>query len=76
VHPAGADCGLGKEAPRFLGGLLEVGVVLDQDVGDHDVGAGPRQRQRIFAPQPAGRPGDDGYLAGEVEGHAWFPLKS
>ena len=50
-----------------LGRLLDVGVRLDEDVGDHDVGAGAGQREAVGAAQAARAAGDDGNLAGEVE---------
>src|SRR5438105_7255916 len=71
--PAGADGGLGEKAAGLLGRLLKVGVVLDQDVGDDHVGPGARKRQRVLAAEPAGGPGDYGYLARKVERHALSP---
>jgi hypothetical protein len=42
---------------------VQVGVVLDQDVGDHHIGAGLGERQRVLPSKPSGSPGDDGNLA-------------
>ena len=45
---------LGERRMRFLGGVLEVRVRLDEDVGDDDVGAGPSElRGSPPCPRPA-----------------------
>ena len=43
--------------------LVELARRLQVDVGDHHVGAEPRQAQRVAAAQAARRAGDDGPLA-------------
>ena len=46
-----------REHAVALGVLARVGLELD--VGDRDVGAGPRERQRVGAAEPARASGDE-----------------
>ena len=53
MDPALRHGHLRENALRCLSRFLEVGVVLDQDVGDDDVRAGLSESQRILAAQAA-----------------------
>ena len=55
-----------RERPVPLG-LLVGRLRLDLDVGDDDVRAGPGERQRVGAAEPARAAGDEGDAAGEVD---------
>ena len=63
VHPTLRNRNLREHAARGLCRLLQLGIVLDQDVGDDHVGARLGQRQRVLPPQSARGPGHDGNLA-------------
>src|SRR5437867_76437 len=67
VNPALRHRDLGQHAALRLGRLLQVGVVLDEDVRDDDVGAHARERQRVLAAEAARRTGDDRDLACQVK---------
>src|SRR5438093_1528878 len=67
VNPALGHRDLGQHAALRLGRLLQVGVVLDEDVRDGDVGAHARERQRVLAAEAARRTGDDRDLACQVK---------
>jgi len=58
VHPALRHRDLRQHAALRVGGLLQLGVVLDQDVRDDYVGALARERERVLAPEAARRAGD------------------
>src|SRR3989442_14421827 len=59
MHPALGNRDLGEHAALRLRGLLQVGVILDQHVGDDDVRAHACESERILAAKPAGGAGDD-----------------
>ena len=58
---------LGERALRGLGHLLELRVTFDQNVGDHHVGAGPRQRQAVGPAQAPRAARHQGHLPLEVD---------
>ena len=58
---------LRQRAFRRLCHLFELGIALDQDVGDHHVGAGLRQRQAVGAPQPPGAARDQRNLPLQID---------
>jgi hypothetical protein len=59
MHPTLRDRDLCQHAALRLGRVLQLWVVLDEDVRDHDVGAGSRQGERILPAQASRSAGDD-----------------
>ena len=51
----------------FLGGVLEVRVRLDEDIGNDDVRPRPSELEAVRPPETTRSPGNDGDLTGQIE---------
>src|SRR5947208_16982915 len=73
MHPTLRYRNLREQAALRLRGLLEVWVILDQHVGDDDVGPQARQGERVLPAQPARGTRDHGDTTFQVE-HSLPPI--